>query len=75
MERLKDLCLKELYATGGVDLGMQKMIKSAVAIGVGSVLTKGAKTGDYESVTETAKKFVQAVKEQEQNYNIGGLLI
>ncbi|WZL82992.1 bifunctional 4-hydroxy-2-oxoglutarate aldolase/2-dehydro-3-deoxy-phosphogluconate aldolase [Vallitaleaceae bacterium 9-2] len=51
--------------TGGVDLGNAKewIQKGAVAIGVGSVLTKGAKTGDYESVTETAKKFVQAVKE------------
>lgn len=51
--------------TGGVDLGNAKewIQKGAVAIGVGSVLTKDAKTGDYESVTETAKKFVQAVKE------------
>ncbi len=51
--------------TGGVDLDNAKdwIQQGAVAIGVGSVLTKGAKTGDYEAVTETAKKFVQAVKE------------
>lgn len=51
--------------TGGVDLDNVKewITKGAVAVGVGSVLTKGAKNGDYENVTETAKKFVLAVKE------------
>lgn len=50
--------------TGGVDLtNVSEWIqKGAIAVGVGSVLTKGAKTGDYDAVTETAKQFVDAVK-------------
>jgi 2-dehydro-3-deoxyphosphogluconate aldolase/(4S)-4-hydroxy-2-oxoglutarate aldolase len=50
--------------TGGVNLENAKdWIKAgAVAIGTGGDLTKGAKTGDYALVTETAKKFVEAVK-------------
>lgn len=50
--------------TGGVNLeNVKDWIKSgAVAVGTGSDLTKGAKTGDYALVTETAKKFVEAVK-------------
>lgn len=49
--------------TGGVSLdNVDQWIKAgAVAVGAGSVLTKGAKTGDYELVTQTAKKFVAAV--------------
>lgn len=51
--------------TGGVSLDNVKewIDKGAVAVGVGSVLTKGAKIGDYNQVTETAKAFVKAVKE------------
>lgn len=54
--------------TGGVSLdNVSEWIKAgAVAVGAGSVLTKGAKTGDYDLVTETAKKFVAAVKEARQ---------
>lgn len=54
--------------TGGVDLGNVKewIKKGAVAVGVGSVLTKGAKTGNYEEVRETARKFVDLVKEARQ---------
>ncbi len=54
--------------TGGVNLGnVKEWIKSgAIAVGTGGDLTKGAKTGDYELVTETAKKFVQAVKEAKE---------
>ncbi len=50
--------------TGGVSLENAKdWIKAgAVAIGTGGDLTKGAKTGNYELVTETARKFVEAVK-------------
>jgi 2-dehydro-3-deoxyphosphogluconate aldolase/(4S)-4-hydroxy-2-oxoglutarate aldolase len=50
--------------TGGVSLdNVKDWIKNgAVAVGTGSDLTKGAKTGDYELVTETAKKFVEAVR-------------
>lgn len=51
--------------TGGVDLSNVKewIKKGAVAVGVGSVMTKGAKSGNYEEVKETARKFVQLVKE------------
>lgn len=50
--------------TGGVSLSNVKdWIKAgAVAVGTGSDLTKGAKTGDYALVTQTAKAFVEAVR-------------
>jgi len=50
--------------TGGVGLDNAKdWIKAgAVAVGTGGDLTKGAKSGNYELVTETARKFVEAVK-------------
>jgi len=49
--------------TGGVSLdNVSEWIgKGAIAVGAGSVLTKGAKTGDYALVEATAKKFVEAV--------------
>lgn len=48
--------------TGGVNLdNVSEWVKAgAVAVGTGSDLTKGAKTGNYERVTETAKKFIEA---------------
>ena len=51
--------------TGGVALdNVAEWIKNGcVAVGVGGNLTKGAKTGDYDSVTKIAAEFVQAVKE------------
>ncbi|WP_113674632.1 bifunctional 4-hydroxy-2-oxoglutarate aldolase/2-dehydro-3-deoxy-phosphogluconate aldolase [Vallitalea guaymasensis] len=57
--------------TGGVSLdNVHEWIEAgAVAVGTGSVLTKGAKTGNYELVTETAKKFVDAVKDARKNLN------
>jgi 2-dehydro-3-deoxyphosphogluconate aldolase / (4S)-4-hydroxy-2-oxoglutarate aldolase len=50
--------------TGGVNLdNVKEWIKAgAIAVGTGGDLTKGAKTGDYELVTETAAKFVEAVR-------------
>lgn len=50
--------------TGGVNLdNVKDWIKAgAVAVGTGGDLTKGAKSGDYELVTQTAMKFVEAVK-------------
>ena len=50
--------------TGGVSLdNVSEWIgKGAIAVGAGSVLTKGAETGDYALVEETARKFVEAVK-------------
>jgi 2-dehydro-3-deoxyphosphogluconate aldolase/(4S)-4-hydroxy-2-oxoglutarate aldolase len=50
--------------TGGVSLdNVKDWIKAgAIAVGTGGDLTKGAKTGNYELVTETAAKFVEAVR-------------
>jgi 2-dehydro-3-deoxyphosphogluconate aldolase / (4S)-4-hydroxy-2-oxoglutarate aldolase len=50
--------------TGGVSLdNIKDWIKAgAVAVGTGSDLTKGAKTGDYDLITETAAQFVAEVK-------------
>jgi 2-dehydro-3-deoxyphosphogluconate aldolase / (4S)-4-hydroxy-2-oxoglutarate aldolase len=50
--------------TGGVSLDNVKdwFKAGAVAVGTGSDLTKGAKDGNYELVTETAAKFVEAVR-------------
>ena len=49
--------------TGGVSLDNAKdwIAAGAVAVGTGSSLTAGAKTGDYDLVTKTAKEFVEAV--------------
>ncbi|GKX31003.1 bifunctional 2-keto-4-hydroxyglutarate aldolase/2-keto-3-deoxy-6-phosphogluconate aldolase [Vallitalea longa] len=57
--------------TGGVSLeNVHEWIEAgAVAVGTGSVLTKGAKTGNYELVTETAKKFINEVKESRKKLN------
>lgn len=50
--------------TGGVNLdNIKDWIKAgAIAVGTGSDLTKGAKTGNYELVTETAAKFIEEVR-------------
>lgn len=50
--------------TGGVNLeNIKQWIKAgAVAVGTGSDLTKGARTGDYELITKTAAAFVEEVK-------------
>ena len=55
----------ELMPTGGVSLdNAAEWIKAgAVALGAGSSLTAGAKTGDYAKITETAKLFIQNIKE------------
>lgn len=50
--------------TGGVNLGNVKdwIAAGAVAVGTGGDLTRGAKDGNYEIITETAAKFVAEVK-------------
>ena len=54
-----------MMPTGGVDVdNVDQWIKAgAVAVGAGSSLTKGAKTGDFGAITETAKKFIAKIKE------------
>lgn len=53
----------EFMPSGGVDVdNVDKWIKAgAYAVGTGSSLTKGAKTGDFEAVTAKAQEFVKAV--------------
>lgn len=55
----------KLMPTGGVDVSnVDQWIKAgAVAVGAGSSLTAGAKTGDYDKITETAKQFIAKIKE------------
>ena len=52
-----------MMPTGGVDAdNVGEWIKAGVvAVGAGSSLTKGAKTGDYDQITETAKKFIENI--------------
>ncbi|AYF53370.1 bifunctional 4-hydroxy-2-oxoglutarate aldolase/2-dehydro-3-deoxy-phosphogluconate aldolase [Clostridium botulinum C] len=54
-----------IMPTGGVSLdNVKEWIKNGcVAVGVGGSLTSGAKTGNYKLITETAKKFVEEVKQ------------
>lgn len=54
----------KMMPTGGVSAdNVGEWIKAgAVAVGAGSSLTAGAKTGDYALITETAKKFVANIK-------------
>ena len=54
-----------MMPSGGVDIdNVKDWIKAgAIAVGAGSSLTAGAKTGDYEKITETGKIFVQRIKE------------
>lgn len=53
----------EFMPSGGVDVdNVDKWIKAgAYAVGTGSSLTKGAKTGDFAQVTAKARQFVAAV--------------
>jgi 2-dehydro-3-deoxyphosphogluconate aldolase / (4S)-4-hydroxy-2-oxoglutarate aldolase len=53
-----------LMPTGGVDLNnVAEWIKAgAVAVGVGGSLIAGAKTGDYASITRTAREFLARIK-------------
>ena len=54
----------QFMPTGGVSVdNVDKWLKAgAVAVGTGSNLTAGAKTGDYDAVTKMAEEFVAAVK-------------
>ena len=53
----------DFMPSGGVDVdNVDKWIKAgACAVGTGSSLTKGAKTGDFDAVTAKAREFVEAV--------------
>ena len=53
----------QLMPTGGVNVGnAAEWIKAgAVAVGAGSDLTAGSKTGDYESIVRVGKEMIDAV--------------
>lgn len=53
-----------LMPTGGVSLdNVEEWIKNGcVAVGVGGNLTAGAKKGDYDLVTATAKQFIEKIQ-------------
>ena len=55
--------------TGGVSLdNVTDWVKAGVvAVGVGGQLTKGAKTGDYDSITAIAKEFITLIKAARNN--------
>ncbi len=55
----------KLMPTGGVDVdNVQDWIKAgAVAVGAGSALTAGAKTGDYAAITAKGREFVKRIRE------------
>lgn len=54
-----------MMPSGGVNVdNVKDWIKAgAIAVGAGSSLIAGAKTGDYDKITETGKLFVQRIKE------------
>ncbi len=54
----------KIMPTGGVDAdNVGEWIKAGVvAVGAGSCLTGGAKTGDYESITTIGKRFIANIK-------------
>lgn len=53
-----------MMPTGGVDVSnVSEWIKAgAVAVGVGSSLTAGAKIGDYDSIVKVGRKMIEEVK-------------
>lgn len=55
----------ELMPTGGVSINNvhEWIAAGAVAVGAGSSLTAGAKTGDYALITKTAKEFIAKINE------------
>jgi 2-dehydro-3-deoxyphosphogluconate aldolase / (4S)-4-hydroxy-2-oxoglutarate aldolase len=54
-----------LMPTGGVSLdNVGEWIQAGcVALGVGGNLTAGAKKGDFESITRTAREFIEKIKQ------------
>ena len=60
----------QMMPTGGVDVdNVHEWIKAGVVcVGAGSSLTKGAKTGNYEDITETAKKFIANIKKAREEF-------
>lgn len=55
----------QMMPSGGVSVdNVDKWIKAgAIAVGAGSSLTAGAKTGDYAKIAETGRLFVERIKQ------------
>lgn len=64
-----------IMPTGGVSLENASLwIKAgAVALGIGGELTIGAKTGNYQQVTETARQFMDLVKQTRKEVSLSYL--
>ncbi len=62
----------QLMPTGGVsiDNAAQWIEAGSVALGVGGSLTAGAKTGDFKSITELARRFVAVIRETRAGMSI-----
>jgi 2-dehydro-3-deoxyphosphogluconate aldolase/(4S)-4-hydroxy-2-oxoglutarate aldolase len=58
-----------LMPTGGVsiDNAAEWITAGSVALGVGGNLTAGAKTGDFKSITDLARRFIVAIREARGN--------
>lgn len=58
----------EMMPSGGVDVdNVDQWIKAGcVAVGAGSSLIAGAKTGDYQAITDLAKEFSAKIKKARQ---------
>jgi 2-dehydro-3-deoxyphosphogluconate aldolase/(4S)-4-hydroxy-2-oxoglutarate aldolase len=57
-----------LMPTGGVSIdNVADWIRAGcVAVGVGGNLTAGAKTGDFRSITDMAKRFIDTIRQARQ---------
>jgi len=58
-----------LMPTGGVSIenAAEWIRAGSVALGVGGNLTAGAKTGDFKSITDLARRFIAAIREARES--------
>ncbi|MGH9594847.1 MAG: bifunctional 2-keto-4-hydroxyglutarate aldolase/2-keto-3-deoxy-6-phosphogluconate aldolase [Bryobacteraceae bacterium] len=57
-----------LMPTGGVSIDNVAawIAAGSIAVGVGGSLTAGAKTGDFQAITDLARRFIQAIQQARQ---------
>ena len=62
----------EMMPTGGVSIdNVEEWIKAgSVAVGVGSALTAGARKGDYDSIADMARRFIEKIGNARKIYNL-----
>lgn len=53
-------------ATGGINLdnALEWLKNGCIAIGIATALTQGAKTNNYELITETAQQFLKSIEDE-----------